>query len=325
MGFIHRIHGIHDINVPTSAAGQPYIVAIGNFDGVHQGHQLLLRTVQDLQKHQPHYKTAVLSFHPHPRKILDAGHHSIYALRDYVTHLQRWVDDLWLAYFAKIRYASGEDFVRFLAQSYVRHIVIGEDFRCGYQRGSDALAVQTYAQAWGIQVHIVPFLHRLTQLHKISSRDIRHLLQKGELVQANQDLGHFFSYSARCQSGRQLGRQLSFPTINLPVAKDFLLPWGVYAVYVHVFGQRYAAVANLGNKPSVHDARVQLEVHALHASLPYVYGYRARVEFVQYLRAQAKFDDLTQLQQAITLDIAQAEMILNHEDIFTTSTAPNAD
>jgi riboflavin kinase / FMN adenylyltransferase len=347
-------------------AAQKWVVAIGNFDGVHLGHQFLLQTVYEQaalwQAKYPDIKIekGVISFQPHPRIFFaksgfQASSHphsktqafqSLQNLRNHADSLRQSVDWLFLLNFKHLHSKRADEFLAHLAALHIIQIVIGEDFRCGHHRSTGALALKTLALDYNIATEIVPFLANPNHVmagQKISSSGIRELLkavpqdavnptptqtppiarQKLQLVK--QQLGRYFEYSARVQAGKRLGRTIGFPTLNMHLPADFILPFGVYATFILMDGVWYQSITNLGRRPTV-DATALIETHItderfkedFNKSLPQgakansnTYGY-LKLAFTAYHRDQQKFSTLEELKTAIQKDI-EWRMGLNDE------------
>lgn len=355
---------IKNVKNIQNVAENKWVLAIGNFDGVHLGHQLLLNEVKNLCdelnynlnlknlqniKENTFYKTGVLSFFPHPRKFFAALNSEtqkfihIQKFRDYILRLQSIIDDVFLFNFKNIYEQDAEQFLNYLQALNICAIVVGEDFRCGHQRATDAFMLQKLAENYNIQVKIIPFLkHELpvTQLaahEKISSRHIKSLLQQANfnqsLIDANACLGYAFTYTARIIKGQCLGRTLGFATLNMSLKtsknssakiseNSFILPAGVYASYTYINGTRYESISNLGLRPTV-DGAYLLETHITDENFKetttkkvagfdddnYPTGY-VSIEFTAYIRGQKKFNGLDELKAAIAADILMRKNLI---------------
>lgn len=291
------------------------VATIGNFDGVHIGHQAILRTLTQ-QARELNVPSCVITFEPHPKAYLD---HSSAPLRlnslreKYTLLAQHGVDQLLcLPFNQQLRQQTADQFViKTLVESLqISCLIIGDDFHYGCDRQGNFQHLYQLGQKYHFQVCDTNSV--LQQHQRISSTAIRAALAKGNITKANQLLGHTFSITGRVTTGQQLGRQLGFPTANLNMQYRQLPLKGVFAVRVIVQGQRYNAVANVGTRPSVQGTQLRLETHLLdfHQDL---YGQMIQVEFVQQIRDEQKFASLEALQTAISNDIDTARTIFAND------------
>jgi len=309
-------------SLPPAHLDQPCALTIGNFDGVHLGHQGLVRTlVADAR--EAGLPAAVLTFEPHPREYFHAlarqrGRNAgpepvrISTLRDRLEMLASLgVDRVHLAPFdQRVAQWPAEDFVRTcLAQGLqARHIRIGTDFCFGAQRQGDFGMLKSVGQQCGIRVVAMPTVEDAGV--RISSSLIREALLQADFPWAAQMLGRPYAISGRVSHGRRLGTRLGFPTLNLR------FPWGRPALQgifvVQVYGlsddpaQAVPGVASFGTRPAVEaDGAWLLEVHLLDWSGD-AYGRLVRVEFLEKLRDELPFPDLDSLGRQIADDVRKA-------------------
>ena len=309
-------------SLPPAHLDQPCALTIGNFDGVHLGHQALVRTlVADAR--EAGLPAAVLTFEPHPREYFhalarqrgrDVGPEPvrISTLRDRLEMLASLgVDRVHLAPFGqRVAQWPAEDFVRTcLAQGLqARHIRIGTDFCFGAQRQGDFGMLKSVGQQCGIRVLAMPTVEDAGV--RISSSLIREALLQADFPWAAQMLGRPYAISGRVSHGRRLGTRLGFPTLNLR------FPWGrpalqgIFVVQVHGLSddpaQAMPGVASFGTRPAVEaDGAWLLEVHLLDWSGD-AYGRLVRVEFLEKLRDELPFPDLDSLGRQIADDVRKA-------------------
>ncbi|MBP5295776.1 MAG: riboflavin biosynthesis protein RibF [Bacteriovoracaceae bacterium] len=291
-----------------SPALPPLAVAIGNFDGVHRGHQALLQAAAAAGQ-----IVLVITFKPHP--VVFAQKQSAYLITpyaqraDYLAHYG--ADYLCTLDFAAIHQLSPEEFIaKFLAVLPPPvTIVVGENFRFGYQQQGTPQTLQAALPQFKVQVvplttMAVPPDH---QALPISSGRIRRLLQDGQLTAANTLLGHPYQIQGVVQSGQGLATQLNFPTANLPMAADQLCPpAGVYVATMLYHGQALPAISYLGTRPTIaRDLTPLLETHLLQQKIN-LYEQFVQVQLHLPLRPELKFDSLGTLQDQINTDIHQA-------------------
>ena len=307
-----RIHR----SLPSPAERTPCALTIGNFDGVHRGHQAILARVRDAATERG-LTPSVMTFAPHPREYFALRAHRpelvptrISTLRDKLWALaDSGIQQVLLQPFdARLAEMSAQDFIdRLLVQGLMaRWLLVGADFRFGNHRQGDLHQLREAGQRQGFEVFTLPDVAD-GDGHRISSSEVRTALAVGDLARATLLLGRPYAISGHVLHGQKLGRQLGYPTMNLRVPARCAARSGIYVVRVHgLAGQPLPAVASLGVRPTVEDdGRVLLEVHVLDASVQ-AYGKLVRVEFLQMLRDEEKFPDLPSLVAAIDLDARHA-------------------
>ncbi len=307
------IRGQHNI-APTQRG---CVVTIGNFDGMHIGHQALLQQLRrDAQ--QRGLPSVVILFEPQAREFFlgEKAPARLCRLRDKLSALAALGVDrvLCLAFTTRLAKMSATVFVEQLLvqQLGVRHVVIGDDFRFGHQRAGDFALLQHAAQQHGFTLSPMPTTD--WQGQRVSSTRVRTALQRGDLALAQALLGKPYCIAGKVSYGQQLGRQWGVPTANLRLHRHAAAVQGIYTVWVH--GLREApipGVASVGTRPSVGGQEMLLEVHLLGFSQT-IYGRRLCVEFLQKLRDEAYFSDLTVLRQQIVADVAQANAFFNRDE-----------
>lgn len=291
------------------------MITIGNFDGVHLGHQALIARATALGAlHQ--CPVAVVTFEPHPKAYFSPANapKRIQGLRDKVQALKtQGVDELWVLPFrAALASLSAADFMeRFLHKTLsAKHIVIGDDFRFGAKRQGDAQSLQAAGAAfdWSLERLEPVFMDGL----RASSTALRAALSEGNFSKASTLTGRPYALCGRVIHGRKLGRTLGFPTLNLRVPDDLLIS-GVFAVTVRGLGERtLAGVASLGRRPVVeNDGALLLEVHLFDWEAD-AYGQMIEVTFHQKLRDEARYDSLDAMIRQIEIDASQARETLAH-------------
>ncbi|MFM9864435.1 MAG: bifunctional riboflavin kinase/FAD synthetase [Micropepsaceae bacterium] len=297
----------HYENLPAAARGAT--VAIGNFDGVHLGHQALLKHAKTLGP-----KLGVLMFEPHPQEFFkpDGPRFRLTPFRAKVRLLERFgVDVLYALHFdAAFAALSADDFVtKVLAQGLgAKHIVVGQDFQFGKGRAGNIELLKQRGQEAGFTVSTFDLIGAGPEA-KISSTRIREALREGKPEVAASLLGHAWTVEGRVEQGDKRGRTIGFPTANVSL-EGYLEPaLGVYAVRVEIAGKLYNGVANFGRRPTFDKKDVLLEVHIFDFQDD-IYGQQIIVAFIAYLRPEMKFPSLDALKAQITKDSEQARAIL---------------
>lgn len=299
--------------MPPAGAAAPRALTIGNFDGVHLGHQAMLARLVTAAE-QRGLTPTVMTFEPHPREFFAHAYGKpelaparISGLRDKLAALAACgVREVVVERFdARLAGMPAPAFIdELLVRGLdVRWLLVGDDFRFGARRAGDVALLRAHG---GFTVESMDSITDRDGV-RISSTDVRAALAAGDLDRAADLLGRRYHMSGHVVHGLKLGRQLGFPTLNINVAPQISGLSGIFAVLVHGVGaQPMPGVASLGMRPTVTDSgRVLLEVHLLDFDGD-AYGKLARVEFLKKLRDEAKFADLATLTAAIAEDTRQA-------------------
>lgn len=282
---------------------QGVVATLGNFDGVHLGHQALL---QRLQEFAPGLRRCAVLFEPQPLEFLrpDFAPARLQGLDEKLRQLQSigLEQVLVLRFNARLAHTPAQEFANHVLADglKVKGLVVGDDWRFGYQRQGDFALLQVIADSRGFD------LAKLSTIalgnDRVSSTRVREALARGDLAQANVCLGRPYTLRGRVIHGQKLGRKLGAPTANIALRRSLALKHGVYCVRL----DGLPGVANLGVRPSVQDSVGEhLEIHLLDGEHQ-LYDQMVRVEFEAFLRPELKFSALDQLQAAIAKDVQQA-------------------
>lgn len=294
-------------------------ITIGNFDGVHLGHQTVLQTLRRLAKNHGNIPTMAVSFEPHPQKLLNPQQapERLTGVRSKARWMgESGVDALFILRFSKqLATWTPEQFVRLILVEglAVKSVLVGHNFRFGAKGAGNLDSLKHFGETFGFDVHFQPLLQ--DSGNSISSTRIRHLIKTCQFTQANQLLGHPFEIESRVIPGFQRGRGLGFPTANLALAGILHPPTGIYIVEGHVDGKWLPAVANLGYNPTFGHEKLHLEVHLM-AECGDIYRKLLRVRFLKRLRSEIKFPNVEALKKQIAQDVqdAQAFFKQRHDD-----------
>ena len=301
----------------------PNAVALGNFDGIHRGHQKVLRPIlpaslaegsRCLQIH-----STVVSFQPHPRQFFTGQSKKLLTpIEEKVKILENLgIDQLVLLPFDRqLAALNPQQFVEeiLVARLQVKKISVGEDFRFGRDRSGNVCSLEKIAAKFSIETSIASLQNDRDQL-RISSSLIRQALEEGQIERANQMLGRNYSLVGVVIRGQQLGRTIGFPTANLKLPESKLIPrQGVYCVRVSLDGDTdlVRGVMNVGYRPTVVGKKeLSVEVHLLNWSGD-LYDRTLTVELIEFLRSEQKFASLDELKAQITRD-CQAALLRQEE------------
>ena len=293
------------------------VVAIGNFDGVHRGHQAVIEKAHRLARGF-RASLAILTFEPHPRRFFQPGAapFQLTGFRLKARLIEALgVDNLFvLAFNRALSEVSAEDFVSriLVGDLRVRHVVVGENFAFGHKRRGRADFLRARAEALGFGVSILkPVTGPGAAAY--SSTAIRAHLESGDPVLAAGLLGRYWEMGGRVQAGEKLGRRIGFPTANIAPGDSLQPARGVYAVRAGIGGDQGAAwhdgVASFGIRPTLGGAEPLLEVHLFDLEED-LYGRHLRVAFVEYLRPEWTFDGIEPLRKQMVEDSRRARAVL---------------
>ncbi len=298
--------------LPRHDTACPSAVTIGNFDGVHRGHQAILRRVRDEADRQALAPT-VMTFEPHPRAYFARRGQrpeliptQVSSLRDKVVDIaSHGISQVVLERFdQRLADMSAEDFIEQLLVRGLatRWLLVGEDFRYGHKRSGDVDLLRRAGRRLGFEVETIADIED-EHGHRISSSELRTALAVGQLQHAEHLLGHRYRITGHVIHGQKLGRSIGYPTLNMAAPPQCALRSGVYVVRAHGLGSvPINGVASLGVRPTVmQGGRLMLETHLFDCQLD-AYGKLTCIEFLEYLRDEEKFPDLPTMIAAIDND-----------------------
>ncbi len=292
------------------------VVTIGTFDGVHRGHQEILRNLVNQAK-EIGGESVVVTFYPHPRQVLshDSGIRFISTQEEKIRHLEALgIDNLIIIKFTKEFAAiSSEDFIKnFIVKNiHPAVLIIGYDHHFGSGRTGDFSMLYELGSQYDFKVEKIQ--EQDVDNVAVSSTKIRHFLENGDIKHANMLLGYEFSYSGKVIHGQQVGHKIGYPTANIDVAEEFQLidKPGVYATFVDFDGHSYPAMTYIGKRPTMHDNRPQsIESHIFNFDND-IYGKEIKLRFVDFVREDIKFDNTEALKNQIDKDKSNIINILN--------------
>ena len=296
------IRGLHNLK---NHAGS--VVTIGNFDGVHVGHEkIILRLVESAKALG--LPSVLISFSPTPQCFFGREQATLSNFKEKHQLLDRLgVDKHLLIYFNQtLSELKAKDFIQqvLLDKLNMKHCLIGDDFRFGKKRQGDLGLLQSLSKTKGFSVENTQSV--LCNDCRASSSEIRTLLAHGDLAAVTQMLGREFSISGKIIHGQQKGRTIGFPTINIPIKRKISPVLGVFATTVEVQGSVFQGVCNIGNRPTINGEEILLEVFLFDFDRD-VYWFEAKVVFKHKIRDEEKFDSFKALKQQIELDTQQAK------------------
>lgn len=280
------------------------VVALGNFDGVHKGHQKLFEVARyEAQKRG--LETVVFSFYPHPTWVIGNNPKALLmSRRDKKRMVQHLGMDVLVEYpftkdFASI---SPEEFFKdtLIEKLKACVVVVGSNYYFGKNKVGNPSYLKSLGKIYDIDVKVVEAVMRKDQM--ISSSQIRRLVTNGRIEAANEMLGHPYMIVGNVMQGKQLGRTIGFPTINIVAEPDRVYPPnGVYATKIKVYSNTYLGMTNIGYNPTVNGERKMIETHIFDFN-EILYGQEVTIEFYTFIRPEQKFDGLEALQSQISKD-----------------------
>jgi len=299
------IRGIHNITAQVRGC----VLTIGNFDGVHLGHQEVLNGLKNKAK-ELGVASTVMTFEPQPQELFNGqgAPARLSRLREKLNLLEQYQIErlLCVRFDAKFAQLSAQDFIEQLLvkQLGVKFLVVGDDFRFGHQRSGDFSMLKAAGEKFGFEVVSTQSLK--VSNARVSSTLVRQCLADGDITGATRMLGHPFVITGRVRHGDKKGRTIGFPTANIALERKVSPVQGVFAVEVLLDKKHYQGVANIGQRPTVNGTRIQLEIHLFDFQGD-IYGECLDTRVLHKIRAEKKFDSFDLLKQQIKRDVIQAK------------------
>jgi len=303
------------------------VIAIGNFDGVHRGHQQLIAQARDMARARG-VPAAILTFSPHPRAFFapDTPFFRITPQPERVRVMRRLgLDGVIIRRFdAALAATRAQDFLtRFILEEIgASGVVVGHDFHFGKGREGNPQILQAFCAAHDIACNVVPVVEETGGA--ISSSAIRAALTEGDITAANRLLGYRWFVTAPIRHGEKRGRNLGYPTANMALRDACALRHGIYAVRMAVNGALHDGVASFGRRPTFDDGAPLLETFLFDFS-GNLYGAQADVEFLAFLRPETRFESAQALIAQMDDDSARARTVLAQANTTPSMITPDPD
>ncbi|MBQ7739516.1 MAG: bifunctional riboflavin kinase/FAD synthetase [Desulfovibrionaceae bacterium] len=306
------------IHSPSEISTQASCVSIGNFDGVHLGHQSLITRTQEISRAK-NYPSIIITFWPHPRQVVSPNKpHCPIATRERRLELLAiyGIDTvLELPFTKELANLSPEEFVvEYLVALNTRYLITGYDFSLGRGRSAHTKELITLGQKWGFQVEQMPPLTIDNTI--VSSTHLRSLISQGAVDLIPSLLGRPYQLLGIVVPGAARGRTLGFPTANLLPPKTILPATGVYAAYATLGTETYQALVNIGHNPTFGQNPLSIEAYLLDASGDF-YDCKMNLSFIKRLRDEKKFSQVDDLIAQINLDLQKALEIFEQNKFQT--------
>lgn len=286
------------------------VLTLGNFDGLHLGHQSLLKCLKS-RANSLGSSACLLTFTPHPLKLLrPGGVKEIFTEKELIYQVNREnLDELILQEFTKeFSQLSPQDFLDLLIDKLApKEFVIGYDFRFGKGGEGTKDFFKSYCEERGFPVYIMEAV--LDSSKPISSTRIRDCLSTGEMKKGSKLLGYPYFLYGQVVTGDQKGSKIGFPTLNILPHEDFMLPNGVYKTSTEIKGKKYSSITNVGLAPTIRTDKIikTIETHIYDVNLPVLTNENLKLEFFDYIRPEKKFASVDELVHQIAADISQVK------------------
>lgn len=291
------------------------VLTIGTYDGVHIGHQSIIKRVNDIAQNVDG-SSVLITFHPHPRVVVNTGHKVslLSPLNEKIDLLEQYgLQNLVIVPFTRaFSQMSPKSYVEdFLVRNFdLNTVVIGYNHKFGKNREGDFDFLTEHAKELNFQVEQIS--KQELESISVSSTKVRQALEDGKVKHAISLLGHEYALQGVVVKGKQLGKKIGYPTANLLIESEHkLIPRnGVYAVRVQLQDQKLQGMLNIGYRPTVSGAHLSIEVNIFDFDQD-IYGEQLELSFVDFLREEIKFDGIDDLKMQLAKDKAQATAILN--------------
>jgi len=301
---------IFKLNTNSSFHEKNLNLTIGNFDGIHLGHQSVIKQLTHISKLH-NLQSALLSFNPHPREFFSTFDEPFNIITsDFKKILFKKLGlDIYISFeFDKaLASLSPDEFIHLiLAEKLsIKNIILGADFKFGKDRIGDLLLLKNKAKNYQFNVSVVKPVIEANSREKYSSSTIRKHIKNGMFEEVSKALGRHWHISGIVILGKQRGQKNDFPTANLEPGHHILPLKGVYCVYAFIDGKQYKAISNFGVRPTIDGKKLLLETHIFDFNGD-IYGKELTVEFLTFIRAEQKFDNFEKLKEQIIKDIQTA-------------------
>lgn len=295
------------------------VVTIGSYDGVHVGHQSIFSRIQQLAK-EVDGESIVITFHPHPRQVVypkDKTLQLITTIEEKIALMESCgFDNLVIVPFTiEFSQQSPDEYIERLFEIFnPSYIVIGYDHRFGLNRQGDINYLRWHSRTKDFKV--IEIEKKELDEVAVSSTKIRTALSEGKIIKATQLLGHSFFLSGKVVHGQKIGKSIGYPTANLKVLENYkLLPLdGIYAVYVHIDGERFGGMLYIGNRPTLeahNEKTIEVNIFDFNQT---IYGKIIQLEFLEFIRGDQKFEGLEKLKVQLADDKEKSLAILQKKN-----------
>ncbi len=284
--------------------------SIGNFDGFHEGHIRVLKTLKN-EATKRNLKTVVISFNPHPREVFTGE--PLCRITNLETK-KEFLKRLGIDYFLVIPFSKDfanktpDEFIEFLKEDLnCKLVVVGEEWRFGKDKKGDINYLRQF-------IEVIPVKKVLLNSDKLGSSLLRKLLRGGRIDEVNKLINRTYCLKGKIIRGKGLGKKLGFPTINIDPVEKLCLKYGVYAGFIEINNKIFKSAINFGIRPTFEGKNLLIEVHIIENFKEEINQDFAKVYFIKYIREEKKFDSVEALKEQISKDIKTIEEILNEKE-----------
>ncbi len=286
-------------------------LAIGNFDGIHKGHQEIINKIKEIASYN-NLSSSIMSFNPHPRIFFNQIKEpfNIYTQKDKINFLEKLGLDIFIdfSFDNNLSILSADDFVIkiLIDKLNIKYLVIGKDFKFGKDRKGNFETLEKYVEQKKFDIHLIDPIMLADKSDKYSSSIIRSQIKDGFIKDVEESLGRPWHMHGIIIEGDKRAREINFPTANIIPDQHILPKRGVYCVEVLLEGKKYKGVSNFGLRPTVDGSKLLLETHMFNFSEE-IYGKELTVEFLTFIRSEQKFNNFEELTKQINKDIKKAK------------------
>lgn len=292
------------------------VIALGNFDGIHLGHQALMKKDLEVGK-KDGLLPSVLLFKENSKLKLKAEKNYLTSLEDKIEILK----ELGIGCFCLLDFSedlmklSPEDFIReiLVEKLKAKSLVVGGNYSFGYKAGGDIETLKSFQDKYGYKVYVCDYVKAHGRI--INSTDIRKMLTEGRVREANADLGRPYKIKGKVVDGAHRGRKLNFPTANIDCDFSYVVPKiGVYLTKIYIDGASYYAITDVGKNPTFENDKLKIEAHILNFS-ENIYGKEVSLEFLDYFRGDFAFNTAQELIDQIERDKERALRMIESGEV----------
>lgn len=290
---------IEDIEISSNTC-----ITIGNFDGVHKGHQTLMKKAVEYSK-KNNLKSVVFTFSNHPVNFFKPGYvKNIISSKEKENIIKELGVDIYvnIEFNRDMTEISAEDYIKniLIGKLNAKKIIVGHDFSFARRKEGNPEILEKYGKIFGFDVEVV--MPVLLEGKRISSTDIRNFIANGDVISADNLLGRYYAVEGEVVKARQIGRTIGFPTANIKYDKSMIIPQnGIYATLAIIKDRVYCGATSVGTNPTVQGRGITIETFILDFD-EMIYGENLRIEFVERMRSEIKFDSKEDLRQQLIKD-----------------------
>ena len=302
---------IFRLDTETPFTKDSLCLTIGNFDGFHNGHQEILKTLKKISIDKK-LLSAVMSFDPHPRSFFnkDVNNFNIYTKKDKLNFLKDFGIDIYInfAFDKKLsEYSSNEFIDKILVKKLnIKNLIVGSDFKFGKDREGNVDILNSFSKIYNYEINLVNAVNIKNKKEKYSSSLIRKDIEDGNFENVSKSLGRYWHMTGKIVEGQKKARKINFPTANMEPDNHILPKKGVYCVEVVYSGKKYFGISNFGVRPTVDGSKLLLETHIFNFDEE-IYGNELTVRFLTFIRSEQKFGNFDLLTEQIKKDIETAK------------------